>query len=192
MTQSKTPAVFLDRDGTINQDTGYLTRPEELILYPWAADAIKQINRSGFATVVITNQGGVAHGLCSEKAIRAINDKMIDDLAQLGARVDAVYYCPHHPKGSEELYGIVCECRKPQPGMLRQAAEEHGLALEESYVIGDKASDIEAALNVGATPALVLTGYGDRTRRMLAESGSLPGIVSATLLEAIGQILDRV
>ncbi|HYL99408.1 MAG TPA: HAD family hydrolase [Blastocatellia bacterium] len=191
MNSSTKRAVFLDRDGTINHDTGYLTRPEELVLYPWAADAIKLINDAHFATVVITNQGGVARGLCGEEEIRAINDKMIDDLAKLGARIDAVYYCPHHPAGSEAAYRVICECRKPQPGMLRQAAEEHCLLLEGSYVIGDKVTDIEAAVNVGATPALVLTGYGERTRLMLAESNALPGIVSATLLEAVAQILDR-
>jgi D-glycero-D-manno-heptose 1,7-bisphosphate phosphatase len=191
MNDSKKPAVFLDRDGTINEDTGYLTRPEDLILYPWAAEAIRLINDAGFTTVVITNQGGVAHGLCSEETIRSINEKMIDDLAQVGARIDAVYYCPHHPHGSDNFYTVVCNCRKPQPGMLRQAAEEHGLSLEESYVIGDKTTDIEAALNVGATPVLVLTGYGDRSRRMLAEEGGLPEIVSATILEAVNRILDR-
>lgn len=180
----------MDRDGTINEDTGYVSNVDELTIYPWAAQAVRLINESGMKAVVITNQSGVARGLYTEEALRLIHDHMMEELGRAGARVDAVYYCPHHPEIGDRQYCVACECRKPEPGMLHRAAREHDIDLTRSYVIGDKASDINLAANAGARGALVLTGYGRGTlegRYLPCE----PDIVADNLLDAVEQILKR-
>lgn len=184
-------AIFIDRDGTINEDIGYVSKPDDLVIYPWAAEAIRLINESDFKTIVITNQSGVARGMYTEEVLSAIHDRLIERLAGQGARLDAVYYCPHHPTIGGEPYRQVCDCRKPLPGMLRAAAREHDIELSASYVIGDKASDVNLATNAGARGVLVLTGYGRETlaRADLYPCG--PAIVAEDLLEAVRLILDR-
>jgi D-glycero-D-manno-heptose 1,7-bisphosphate phosphatase len=181
------PAIFIDRDGTINEDTGYVSSPDELIVYPWAAEAIRLINESGFMSIVVTNQSGVARGLYTEDTLALIHGRLIDELGRRHARLDAIYYCPHHPRIGDDRYRLDCECRKPRPGMLLRAAREHRIDLTRSFVIGDKLSDIELARGAGASGALVLTGYGGQT----LGRGKGPGIVADNLLEAVKQILDR-
>ena len=186
-----TPAIFIDRDGTINEDTGYVSTPDELIIYPWAAEALRLINESGLKAIVITNQSGVARSLYTEDALRAIHTRMAELLEREGARVDAIYYCPHHPEIGDEQYRRACQCRKPQPGMLEQAAREHDIDLSSSYVIGDKASDMNLAANAGARGALVLTGYGSETLANRERWPCEPAIVADNLLEAVKLILDE-
>jgi D-glycero-D-manno-heptose 1,7-bisphosphate phosphatase len=180
-------AIFLDRDGTINEDTGYVSSPDELIIYSWAAEAIRLINGSDFMTVIVTNQSGVARGLCTEETLGLIHSRLTGELGRQGARIDAIYYCPHHPRIGDVRYRIVCECRKPRPGMLLRASDQHHIDLTSSYVIGDKTSDLELAGGVGACAALVLTGYG---RETLA-GGRGPDIIADNLLEAVKRILDK-
>ena len=183
-------AVFIDRDGTLNEDIGYVSTPDELILYPWAAEAVRQINRSQFKAIVITNQSGIARGMYSEKTLDAIHNRMIKELAVEGAFIDAVYYCPHHPDFGDAAYRQMCHCRKPDTGMLDEAARDHNINLKASYVIGDKASDIMLAENTGAISALVLTGYGKETTAHPERWQCKPSFVAENLLEAVIQILD--
>jgi D-glycero-D-manno-heptose 1,7-bisphosphate phosphatase len=183
-------AIFIDRDGTLNEDIGYVSTPDELILYPWAAEAVSLVNKSGFKAVVITNQSGIARGMYSEETLRAIHERMIEELAREGARIDAVYYCPHHPEVGDAHYRIECDCRKPGTGMLDAAAGEHNIDLKRSFVIGDKSSDIMLAENAWARSALVLTGYGRETLAHPERWPCHPSFVAENLLQAVKQILD--
>ncbi len=141
-------AVFLDRDGTINEDVGYLKDPEDVRLLDGAADAIRLLNSHGLKTIIITNQSGVARGYFTEEELQQINRKVIELLEEEGAVVDGLYYCPHHPDDG-------CECRKPMPGLLKRAAIELGVELEASYMVGDKTTDVLAAKSVGARGVLI-------------------------------------
>ena len=154
------PAVFLDRDGNLNEDLGYLGDPSRVCLLPGAAEAVRAIGDAGMHAVIITNQSGVARGLMDEHDVHAVNQRVVELLGAEGAHVDGVYYCPHHPEGSISAYRAACECRKPAPGLLYQAAAQLDVDLANSYVIGDKLSDVELAHAVGARGILVLTGYG--------------------------------
>ncbi|HSE37037.1 MAG TPA: HAD family hydrolase [Blastocatellia bacterium] len=183
-------AIFIDRDGTLNEDIGYVSTPDELVLYPWAAEAVRRINDSGLLAIVMTNQSGIARGMYTEKTLDAIHSRMIHELGREGARIDAVYYCPHHPDVGDARYRIYCECRKPRPGMLEKASREHRIDLAASYVIGDKASDIKLAENAGARSALVLTGYGRETFAYPERWPCAPEFTAVNLLEAVKRILD--
>ena len=189
-TQQSRPAVFIDRDGTLNEDIGYVSTPDELVLYPWAAEAVRRINVSGWLAIVITNQSGIARGMYSEKTLDAIHSRMIHELAREGARIDAVYYCPHHPDVGDSRYRIECECRKPRTALLEKASREHRINLAGSYVIGDKASDIKLAENAGARGALVFTGYGRETFAHPGRWPCAPDFTAENLLEAVERILD--
>lgn len=151
-------AVFLDRDGTVNAEVDYLSTPDQLVLLPGAAQAIARLNRAGFATVLITNQSGVARGLFDEARLGQIHDRLRELLAAEGAHLDAIHYCPHHPTLGEPPYRLDCDCRKPRPGMLRRAAEELGLNLEGSWSVGDTPRDLEAAAALGVPGILVASG----------------------------------
>jgi D-glycero-D-manno-heptose 1,7-bisphosphate phosphatase len=152
--------IFFDRDGTINTEVDYLSRPEELHLLPNAARAIRAANTYGVKVFIITNQSGVARGLLSERDLMQIHDRLRQLLAREGASIDALYYCPHHPDYGVEPYRTSCRCRKPGPGMLEQAAREHGITLSASYVVGDRCIDVRAGQEVQCGTILVLTGYG--------------------------------
>jgi D-glycero-D-manno-heptose 1,7-bisphosphate phosphatase len=149
------------------------------------------INESGLLTVVITNQSGIARGMYNEATLGSIHSRMIEELASKGARIDAVYYCPHHPDVGDARYRTACECRKPRTGMLDRAAREHDVELARSFVIGDKASDMRLAENAGARAALVLTGYGRETLAHPDRWPCAPEIVAENLLEAVKRILER-
>lgn len=153
-------AVFLDRDGTINVEKDYLHRIEEFDFIPGAPEAIKRFNDAGYLVVVVTNQSGVARGYYTEEDVDNLHSHISKELElRVGARVDAWMYCPHHP-GGKGSYALPCTCRKPLPGMLRDAARRLDISLVSSIMIGDKRSDIEAALAAGCKPVLVRSGYG--------------------------------
>jgi len=154
------PAVFLDRDGTINEQMGYINHTCRFQLLPGAANAIKKLNDAGIPVVVISNQSGLARGYFPEELLVAVHEKMNRQLAEVGAHVDGIYYCPHHPEAKEERFRAACNCRKPKPGLVLQASEEMGLDPKRSYMVGDRWSDIKTAANCGATSILVRTGYG--------------------------------
>jgi len=144
-------AVFLDRDGTIAPDVIYCSRPEDFSIFPGTAEAVKLINQAGFKAIVITNQSGITRGYFSEDTLTAIHRKMLDELAVHGARIDAIYYCPHHPDDG-------CRCRKPETGLFRQAEKEHDIDFDGSFMVGDKQMDIDAGRAVGCRTVLVTTG----------------------------------
>jgi D,D-heptose 1,7-bisphosphate phosphatase len=156
----KTAAVFLDRDGTINEEVGYLDRLEKLKLYPEVFDAIRLINQSGMKAVVISNQSGVARGYFDEAFVETVHERIQSLLKDRGARIDRFYFCPHHPTEGIGIYRQVCSCRKPEAGLLLRAAREMGIDLSRSYMVGDISKDIEAAGKAGVKGILVRTGYG--------------------------------
>jgi D-glycero-D-manno-heptose 1,7-bisphosphate phosphatase len=153
-------AVFLDRDGTLIEEAGYLDRLERMVLFPYTIDAVRLLNRAGLAVVVVSNQSGVARGFFDEAFVQATQRHLSSALASGGAVVDAFYYCPHHPEGTVAAYRQACECRKPKPGLLERAARDLGLDLRQSVVVGDRTHDIETGNAVGARSVLVRTGYG--------------------------------
>jgi D-glycero-D-manno-heptose 1,7-bisphosphate phosphatase len=169
-------AVFLDRDGTINEEVGYLDRPEKLRLIPGAAGAIRLLNAGGFRTVVVTNQSGIARGFFDEATVAAIHARLAELLRAEGASLDGFYFCPHHPTAGKGDYLRTCGCRKPEPGLLLRALEELRLAPQRSFMIGDTLKDIEAGTRAGVRGILVRTGYGEEALATLAETGmALPG-----------------
>ncbi len=153
-------AVFMDRDGTVTKEVGYVNHPSRLELLPNSAEAIGLLNKHGIKAILATNQAGVARGYFPEIRIQETHARLTSLLSESGAYLDAIYYCPHHPSTGEGQYRQKCACRKPEPGMLLQARDEFGLDLTKCYVIGDKISDVQTAHKVGAKGILVLTGYG--------------------------------
>lgn len=167
-------AVFLDRDGTINEETGYMDRLEKLKLIPVAAEAIRLINASGMKAVVVTNQSGVARGLFDEAFVEAVHIRLREMLWAERAFLDGIYFCPHHPTEGRERYRMTCDCRKPAPGLLLQATADLNLDPVRSYMVGDTLKDIEAGARAGAQGVLVRTGYGSESAAALSP-GEEPG-----------------
>jgi D-glycero-D-manno-heptose 1,7-bisphosphate phosphatase len=185
-----TPAVFLDRDGTLIEEVGYLDRPERVQLYPWAVDAIRAINRAAIPIVLITNQSGVARGFFTEAVVDEVHRHIARLLEAGGARIDAYYYCPHHRDGSVARYAVACECRKPGRGLVDRAVRELRIEPAHSFTIGDRWLDVELARNIGGRGVLVRTGYGaDEERR--APVGLAADAVVNNLVEAASWILER-
>lgn len=150
----------MDRDGTMTVEGGYINHPSRLKLIPGTAEAVRTLNESGVHAVVTTNQAGVARGYFTEDLIHVVHDRMRELLAKQGAKLDAVYYCPHHPREGGPGYRIDCNCRKPGPGMIEQACNELPIDLSRSYMVGDKISDSEFGHRLGLRTVMVLTGYG--------------------------------
>ncbi len=153
-------AVFLDRDGTINEEVGYINHIDRFKVFPWAASAIRRLNDAGARSIVVTNQSGVARGYFPESLVHEVHSKLRTELAEGGGMLDAIYYCPHHPEAKIPSLRQRCECRKPQAGMLKQAAHEFALDLDSCYVVGDRYLDMELAHRIGSRSVLVLSGYG--------------------------------
>jgi D-glycero-D-manno-heptose 1,7-bisphosphate phosphatase len=153
-------AVFLDRDGTINEEMGYVNHVDRFRLLPRTAKAIRLINTSGLHTVVVTNQSGVARGIFPESLVEEVHRRMQEMLGAHGAYIDAVYYCPHHPDFGPPEYRKRCHCRKPATGIIERACNDLGIDPTRSYMIGDRMIDVEFGHTIGAKGILVLTGYG--------------------------------
>ena len=181
-------AVFLDRDGTLVEEAGYLDRLERLVFFPYSVDAVRLLNRADLAVVIVTNQAGIARGIFKETFVAEAHRHMTKRLAAGGARVEAFYYCPHHPEAVIEAYRQNCDCRKPQPGLLKRAAADLGLALDRSFVIGDRWHDLEAGQRVGARGVLVRTGYG-RTEEAAPQASVAPAAIVNNVMEAVSWIL---
>jgi len=193
-------AVFFDRDGTLIEDVGYLTAPDQVRVRPGAAQAVRRLNEAGFLVVVVSNQSGVARGLMSAEDVERANDRLRELLGEQGARIDASYYCPHLPTGTVPAYAKGCECRKPKPGLLYQAARDLGIDLTDSFLVGDAARDVEAGraarcqtiflgdldlLDAGARGQL--EAFADFTATSLTEAANhILSLVSAELLEPEG------
>jgi D-glycero-D-manno-heptose 1,7-bisphosphate phosphatase len=186
------PAIFMDRDGTLSHEVGYVNHPDRFRLYPWSATAVRAINRASWLAVVATNQAGVARGYFPLSVFEEVQAKLQSDVEAGGARFDAVYACLHHPSVGEPPYREDCDCRKPRPGLLRRAEKELGADLGHSWVIGDRYSDMQLAWSVGAQGALVKSGYGLGELTYLAPGWSKqPDLVAENLLEAVERILGR-
>jgi len=184
-------AVFLDRDGTINEEMGYINHIDRFVLLPGVAAAIRRINENGFKAVVVTNQSGAARGYFPVELIDQVHQKMKGLLKEQGAFLDGVYTCTHGP--AEEGSSTSCNCRKPGIALMKQAAEELKLNLERSYVVGDRFKDIEMARNAGAKAVLVLTGYGKGELNFFgASSKAQADFVAEDLGEAVDWILADV
>lgn len=153
-------AVFLDRDGTMIEDVGYLDALSQVSIYPWTVDAIRMLNRAGLRVVVVTNQSGIARGMFSEAFVGETHRHLDARLAAGGARLEAYYYCPHHPDGRVAAYTRACDCRKPGPGMIERAVRDLGVDPRRSFVVGDTWRDVQLGRAVGARTILVRTGMG--------------------------------
>ncbi len=186
-----TPAVFLDRDGTLIVDVDFLNSVERLEPIPGAAEAVRILNRLGLKVIVVSNQSGIARGYFDEERVEEIHRAMRSRFAAEGAQIDAIYYCPHHPDFGDPHYRRNCNCRKPEPGLFLQAAAEHNIDLEKSYMIGDKYSDVEAGKRLNMVSILVLTGNGKRHYELYKDKPNIPqpDFVAADLLEAVPYIL---
>jgi len=171
------PAAFIDRDGTLIEEVNFLSRVEELHVFPYTSEALRMLKERGFYIVVLTNQSGIGRGIYSESDMHAIHDAM---QAELNGGIDAFYFCPHLPDAG-------CECRKPGLGMIRNAQHDFAIDLQASWMIGDKRLDVETGKNAGVGSALVLTGYGQTHQHELTER---PDLIAEDLLEAVKGIVS--
>jgi D-glycero-D-manno-heptose 1,7-bisphosphate phosphatase len=179
------PAVFLDRDGTICEEVGYLNHLSRLMIYPWASRAIRRLNDAGLPVVVVTNQSGVSRGIFPETLVADVHRQMAQELGTARARLDAVYYCTHRREDN-------CDCRKPLPGLLHRAAEEHCLDLTRSFVVGDRYADVAVAHAAGGQGILVLSGYGRGEYELHREEWPRqPDYVAENLEVAVDLILEQ-
>jgi D-glycero-D-manno-heptose 1,7-bisphosphate phosphatase len=186
------PAVFIDRDGTISEEVGYVNHPSRFRLFPYSSEAIRILNNNGWLAIVITNQAGVARGYFSEDVIVSVHEQLKRDLHEGSAQLDAIYYCAHHPSVGEPPYRNDCDCRKPKTGLINQAVSDFEIDLGASWMIGDRYGDVELARNAGLHSAFVLSGYGRgeweyQRHRWKHE----PDLVCENLLEAVTMIVHK-
>ena len=158
-------AVFLDRDGVINEEVDHLNNVADLRILPGAASAIKKMNEAGYHVIVVSNQAAIAKGIMTPAGLSAIHDEMKKRLADEGARIDGIYYCPHHPDGTLEEYSFTCACRKPETGMIDQAAKDFDIEVGKSFMVGDTTGDILTGRRAGLKTILVKTGYAGKDNR---------------------------
>ncbi len=195
------PAIFLDRDGTLIEETGYLHRPEDIRICPTAVEAVEKINQNGVPAIVITNQSAIARGLMGEEDLQHLHRVLEDTFREKGAHIDAFYYCPHHPEAGKGAYTQTCSCRKPEPGLFLRAARELQLDLSTSHMIGDTLRDVEAGHRAGCQSILIKTGQGQDELLLLGKEDSSnsassnplqqPEYVAENILEAVNWILEQ-
>lgn len=180
----KVPAVFMDRDGVLNEEVSYITSPAQLKIYSFAVEAVRQLKSIGWKCIVISNQSAVAKGLITEDELRLINQKVSKELP-----VDGIYYCPHYPPDNEEVlpYRVHCTCRKPAPGLILKAAAQHNIDLAKSYMVGDRAGDILAGQRAGLKTVLVCTGYGPQR----LEQDVKPDYIFPDLKQFVDFLIDK-
>lgn len=188
----KRRAVFMDRDGTISEEVGYVNHPARYRVFPFSAEAVRLLNEQGWMAILVTNQAGVARGYFTEDLINEVHNALERELELGGARLDAIYYCAHHPSVGESPYRSDCDCRKPKPGLIRRAAEELEIDLTGSWMVGDRHSDVVLAHNAGVHSAFVMTGYGrGEWEYQRAVWKQEPEMIAENLLEAVGKIVAR-
>lgn len=185
--------VFLDRDGTINEEVHYLHRAEDLRFLPQAVRALKMLKEAGFKLVVVTNQAGVARGYYTCEEVEKLHEFMNGKLKEHGAWIDGFFYCPHHPEHGVGIYKKNCRCRKPGIGLFEMAQEKFAVDKSHSYMIGDKMIDVQAGVNYGIPGILVGTGYGAQWKKEIEEKGERPlyDFYAETLVDAAKYIIDR-
>lgn len=186
----KRRAVFIDRDGTISEEVGYVNHPSRYRVFPYSAAAIRLLNESDWLAILVTNQAGVARGYFTEDVIGSVHGILRHELEREGARLDAIYYCAHHPSVGQPPYRLDCDCRKPRPGLIHRAAEEFQIDLDQSWMVGDRYSDIELARNAGLHAAFVLSGYGlGEWEYQRPAWQHQPDLVAENLLDAVQKII---
>ena len=186
-------AVFIDRDGTMSEEVGYVNHLSRFKLLTNTAAAIKLLNDSNILAIVATNQAGVARGYFEESMIGLVHEKLRAELALNGAKLDAIYYCPHHPSAGKPPYRAECNCRKPKPGMILKAKEELDIDLNQSYMVGDKISDVEFGQKLGLKSVMVMTGYGiGEYEHQRHDWKVTPDFMAADLLEAVKWIIEDI
>lgn len=188
----KRPAVFIDRDGTISEEVGYVNHPSRFRVFPYSSEAIRILNDAGWLAILITNQAGVARGYFSEDVIQKVHDQLTHDLQNGSAKLDAIYYCAHHPSVGEPPYRFDCDCRKPKTGLIQQAAKDFEIDIAASWMAGDRYSDVELARNAGLRSAFVLSGYGRGEWEYQSQAWvHRPDLVCENLLEAVKSIVNN-
>jgi D-glycero-D-manno-heptose 1,7-bisphosphate phosphatase len=186
----KRRAVFMDRDGTISEEIGYVNHPSRYRVFPYSAEAVRMLNDAGWLAILVTNQAGVARGYFTEELIGEVHKVLKQELNERGAKLDAIYYCAHHPTVGESPYRFDCDCRKPKPGLIRRAAADFDIDLTQSWMIGDRYSDIELARNAQVHSAFVLSGYGrGEWEYQRANWKHEPELIAENLLEAVLRIV---
>jgi D-glycero-D-manno-heptose 1,7-bisphosphate phosphatase len=188
----KRPAIFIDRDGTINEQMGYVNHLSRFILLPRVAEAIRMLNESGFLALIVSNQAGAARGYFPPSLTEEVNERMKKGLARCGARLDGIYYCPHHPRSVLPELRIDCDCRKPRRGLIDQACRDFEVDMSRSFVVGDRCLDIELGFRCGLRGILVKTGYGrGEAEHILPSRPEKPVYIAEDLYDAVSWILER-
>ena len=188
----KKPAVFLDRDGTINEQMGYINHLSRFVLLPGVPEAIRLLNKNDFLAIIVSNQSGVARGYFPIDLVYEVHEFLKASLKERGAVIDGIYFCPHHPRGEVTEYGYACDCRKPKTGLIDMACEFFDINLSNSYVVGDRHIDIELAHRVHLDGIMVKTGYGlGEIEHILPHKPIKPIHIARDLLDAVHWIIDR-
>jgi len=188
----KKPAVFLDRDGTINEQMGYINHLSRFVIFPCVAEAVRLLNDNDFWVIVLTNQGGVARGYYPIELMHEIHDLLTISLKKKGTIIDGIFYCPHHPAGIMPEYSTECDCRKPKTGLIHQALEAFDIDMSNSYMVGDRHVDIELASRIEIDGVLVKTGYGlGEIDYVLPQQSIKPNHIAQDLLDAVKWILGE-
>jgi len=182
-------AVFLDRDGTLNEDPGYISDPEKVVMFPQTGDALALLKKYGFLLIVISNQSGIARGIMTSEDVNSVNEKINNLLSEHKVKIDAFYYCPAHPDYSSKEE---CECRKPSAKLVMEAVKEFNIDLEKSFFIGDSVSDVQCGKNAGMKTILVKTGKGEESFSILQKENNFPTFVADNLLNACTFILGDI
>ncbi|HEX5411458.1 MAG TPA: HAD family hydrolase [Terriglobia bacterium] len=186
------PAIFLDRDGTVTDEVGYINHISRAKIYPYAPEAVRLLKSTGLPVIIVTNQSGVGRGYFNEELVDQVHRMVQDTLQAAGTSMDAFYFCPHHPGAVIEKYRQECRCRKPAPGMPEQAAEQFGIDLSASYVVGDTYRDMQMGFNIGARTVLLMTGYGRGEYEYRRQNWPrMPHVIAEDLLGAARLVLKE-
>lgn len=190
--EMKRPALFMDRDGTLSEEVGYVNHPSRFRVFPYTAEAIKLLNDNGWLAILVTNQAGVARGYFSEDVIIKVHEQLTRALENASAKLDAIYYCAHHPSVGEPPYRLDCDCRKPKTGLIDRATKDLEIDLARSWMVGDRYGDIELARNAGLHSAFVLSGYGRGEWEYQRSTWEIePEVVGETLLDVARMVIER-
>jgi D-glycero-D-manno-heptose 1,7-bisphosphate phosphatase len=188
----KKPAVFIDRDGTINEQLGYINHLSRFVILPGVSEAVRLLNKNNWWAIIVSNQGGVARGYYPVALVEEIHAFLKSSLKEQGATIDGIFFCPHHPAGILPEYSSECDCRKPETGLIDRAREVFDIDMSSSYVVGDRHVDIELAYRLNLKGVLVKTGYGlGEIEYIIPEKRLKPHHVAEDLLDAVKWILNE-
>jgi D-glycero-D-manno-heptose 1,7-bisphosphate phosphatase len=188
----KKPALFIDRDGTINEQMGYINHMSRFVIFPGVSEAVRLLNENHFLAIVVSNQSGVARGYHPIGLVHELHAYLQGFLKKQGAAIDGIFFCPHHSRGTVPEYTRTCHCRKPETGLIDQACESFDIDLANSYVVGDRHTDMEMAHRAGVSGILVKTGYGlGEIDYVLPHQSTQPAYIAEDLLEAVQWILGN-